>query len=63
MLFRSLVSAEADVLQSQGDTQGAAHRLGHALGLLAECQRLGTAPHPEVEELLRSVRERLAPRA
>ncbi len=55
-----LVSAEADLLQQRGDAVGVAHRLGHALGLLQEAQRRRSTPDPEVETLLRGVRERLA---
>ncbi|MCY1073293.1 hypothetical protein [Archangium lansingense] len=55
-----LVSTEADLLQQRGDTEGAAHRLGHALGLLQEAQRRRTTPDPETETLLRSVQDRLA---
>jgi hypothetical protein len=54
-----LVIAEADVLQLKGDSEGAAHRLGHALGLLLETERRRAAPNAETEELLRDVRRRL----
>ncbi len=55
-----LVSTEAELLQRRGDTEGAAHRLGHALALLQEAQRRRTSPDPETETLLRDVRDRLA---
>ncbi|MGZ3458683.1 MAG: hypothetical protein ACXU86_09270 [Archangium sp.] len=55
-----LVSAEADLLQQRGDTEGAAHRLHHARALLQEAQRRRSAPDPEAEELLRSLGDRLA---
>ena len=54
-----LVSAEADLLLQRGDTEGAAHRLGHALALLQEAQRRRTRPDPETEELLRGLPDRL----
>ncbi len=54
-----LVSAEAELLQQRGDTEAAAHRLGHALALLQEAQRRRTKPDLESEELLRGVRDRL----
>jgi hypothetical protein len=54
-----LVSAEADLLQQRGDTEGAAHRLGHALALLEEARRRRTNPDSETESLLRGVRDRL----
>lgn len=55
-----LVSAEAELLQQRGDTEGATHRLGHALALLQEAQLRRTNPDPETETLLRGVRDRLA---
>jgi len=54
-----LVSAEAELLQQRGDTEGAVHRLGHAFALLQEAQRRRTKPDPETETLLRDVRDRL----
>ncbi len=54
-----LVIAEADVLRRQGDTEGVAHRLGHALGLLLETERRRATPDPETEALLRDVRGQL----
>ena len=54
-----LVSAEAELLQQRGDTEGEAHRLGHALALLEEARRRRTNPDPETESLLRDVRDRL----
>jgi len=54
-----LVSAEAELLQQRGDTEGTAHRLGHALALLEEARRRRTKPDAELEELHRSVRDRL----
>ena len=54
-----LVSAEAELLQQRGDTEGAAHRLGHALALLEEARRRRTKLDAELEELQRSVRDRL----
>ncbi|MFY0526716.1 hypothetical protein ACN28I_27425 [Archangium gephyra] len=54
-----LVSAEAELLQQSGDTEGVAHRLGHALALLEEARRRRTKPDAELEELQRSVRDRL----
>jgi hypothetical protein len=58
-----LVSAEAELLQQRGDDVGVAHRLGHALALLQEAQRARPTPDPELETLMRSVRDRLAQRA
>jgi hypothetical protein len=55
-----LVSAEADLLEQRGDALGVSHRLGHALALLQEAQRGRSTPDPEVESLLRGVRDRLA---
>ncbi|HEX8438180.1 hypothetical protein [Archangium sp.] len=55
-----LVSAEAELLQQRGDAVGVAHRLGHALALLQEAQRRRSTPDPELEPLLRDVRDRLA---
>ncbi|MET0404873.1 MAG: hypothetical protein ABW123_20830 [Cystobacter sp.] len=55
-----LVLAEADVLRRQGDPQGVAHRLGHALGILLETERRRTTPDAETEALLRDVRGQLA---
>ncbi|WNG43200.1 hypothetical protein F0U60_03120 [Archangium minus] len=55
-----LVSAEAELLQQSGDTVGVSHRLGHALALLQEAQRRRTTPDPELETLLRDVRDKLA---
>jgi sugar diacid utilization regulator len=54
-----LVSAEAELLQQRGDTEGAAHRLGHALVLLQEVRRRRAAPDSETETLLRDAQERL----
>jgi hypothetical protein len=54
-----LVSAEAELLQLRGDTEGTAHRLGHALALLEEARRRRTKPDAELEELQRSVRDKL----
>ena len=57
-----LVSAEAELLQQRGDDVGVAHRLNHALALLQEAQRARPTPDPELETLVRSVRDRLAQR-
>jgi hypothetical protein len=54
-----LVSAEADLLQQRGDAVGVAHRLGHALALLEEARCGRSTPDPELETLVRSVRDRL----
>ena len=54
-----LVSAEAELLHQRGDTEGEAHRLGHALALLEEARRRRTKPDAELEEFQRSVRDRL----
>jgi hypothetical protein len=53
-----LVSAEAELLHQRGDTEAAAHRLGHALALLQQVQSRRKNPDAETEELLRDVRER-----
>jgi hypothetical protein len=55
-----LVSAEADLLQRRGDDVGVAHRLGHALALLEEARRGRSTPDPELETLVRGVRDRLS---
>jgi hypothetical protein len=54
-----LVSTEAELLEQRGDSEGAAHRLGHALALLREARRRRSAPDPETEELLRGLEDRL----
>jgi sugar diacid utilization regulator len=54
-----LVSAEAELLQQRGDSEGAAHRLGHALALLQEARRMRSTPDPETEALLRGLEDRL----
>jgi hypothetical protein len=55
-----LVSTEAELLQQRGDTEGAAHRLGHALALLQEARSRRSTPDAESETLLQEVRNRLA---
>ena len=57
-----LVGAEAELLQQRGDDVGVAHRLGHALALLEEARRGRSTSDPELETLVRSVRDRLEPR-
>ncbi|MFL5358027.1 hypothetical protein [Archangium sp.] len=54
-----LVSAEAELLQQRGDSEGAEHRLGHALALLQEARRMRSTPDPETEELVRGLQDRL----